>query len=121
MQFLCYNAYSTRDSGESDLVFSEDEMYALTNEPSPINSKPPASDPPTLNPVADKEKEVDEGMLKGSLQEGHFALVSWNNMIFPGVVMSINDNDAIVDCMAPTKKAWKWPEKRTFCTTSGAI
>ncbi|KAG8230586.1 hypothetical protein J437_LFUL004499 [Ladona fulva] len=62
------NAYSMRDSGESDLVLSEDsvdEMYAPTAEPSPSTSKHQTSDSFSVsipNPLKDKEK--DEVTLK---------------------------------------------------------
>lgn len=26
--------------------------------------------------------------------------------------MSVDDNGAIVDCMQPTTKAWKWPKEK---------
>ncbi|KAG8224512.1 hypothetical protein J437_LFUL004995 [Ladona fulva] len=56
------DAYSMRDSGESDLVLSEDsvdEMYAPTAEPSPSTSKHQTSDSLSVsipNPLKDKEK-----------------------------------------------------------------
>ncbi|KAG8229392.1 hypothetical protein J437_LFUL000913 [Ladona fulva] len=65
------DAYSMRDSGESDLVLSEDsvdEMHALTAEPSPSTSNYQASDSfsvSTPNPLKDIEK--DEVTLKSSM------------------------------------------------------
>ncbi|KAG8233623.1 hypothetical protein J437_LFUL001034 [Ladona fulva] len=75
------DAYSMRDSGESDLVLSEDsvdEMHALTAEPSPSTSKHQTSDSLSVsipNPLKDKEK--DEVTLKSSVIEGSFVLVTW--------------------------------------------
>lgn len=36
-------------------------------------------------------------------------LVSWNDAVYPGIVSNIDQTGAFVDCMEPTKKAWKWP------------
>lgn len=39
----------------------------------------------------------------------------WYDMIFESVVININKNGALVDCMTLIKETWKWPEEKTFC------
>jgi hypothetical protein len=109
------DAYSIQDSGNSDIVlsedYSEDEIFAPTVEPTPTNSKDLASDPLPPNPVAGEEDE-GEVAIKGSIKEGNFVLVTWNNLLFPGMITSFDDDGAVVDCMERTIKGWRWPAKK---------
>lgn len=114
------SCYWSGSSGESDLVFSEDsesEIIAFNKDYSVLTSKTSTSDSapkpstsladPPLETTASGSKALtltSEDTLKGSIEEGKFILVTWNNMTYPGLVMSIDENGAIVDCMQPYKK-----------------
>lgn len=52
--------------------------------------------------------EADK-IIQNSLKPGNFVFVSWNDAVYPGMVSTIDQTGAFVDCMEPTKKAWKWP------------
>lgn len=100
--------FSTQDSGESDLVISEnseDEMFEPLPDPQPQPSSS-GSGSSSLDPG--KIIEADK-IIQNSLKPGNFVLVSWNDAVYPGIVSTIDQTGAFVDCMAPTKKAWKWP------------
>lgn len=102
------DAFSIQDSGESDLVLSdttEYEMFEPLPDPQPRQSSS-GSDGSSLDPG--KTIEADSN-IKSSIKPGNFVLVSWNDAVYPGIVLAIDQAGAIVDCMEPTKKAWKWP------------
>lgn len=46
------------------------------------------------------------------IEEGNFVVVIWNGKRFPGLVMSKLETGAIVDCMQPTPRYWKWPTEK---------
>ena len=54
--------------------------------------------------IIDADKNI-----QNSIQPGNFVLVSWNDAVYPGMVSTIDQTGAFVDCMEPTKTAWKWP------------
>ena len=101
------DAYSLHSGGESDVSVynSEDEFV----EHLPIRfGKSQLSETQSKQPSKGKQIPIN----KESLQVGNFVLVEWNGKNYPGVVQEIKDDGALVDCMEPTLKAWKWPEKK---------
>lgn len=100
-------------SCHSDLVFSSsDEDSFSVNEPDkPINLDD--SRPSTSFPSANVEdpKGSNEDM-KELVEKDKFVVVHWNGLRFPGLVLSVAEEGATVDCMAPTKKFWKWPQEK---------
>lgn len=100
--------FSTQDSGESGLVISEnsdDEMFEPLPDPQP---QPSSSGYGGSSLDPGKIIETDK-IIENSLKPGNFVLVSWNDAVYPGMVSNIDQTGAFVDCMEPTKKAWKWP------------
>uniref|UniRef100_A0A1B6LBN8 Uncharacterized protein n=1 Tax=Graphocephala atropunctata TaxID=36148 RepID=A0A1B6LBN8_9HEMI len=53
-----------------------------------------------------------DGNLKTSLQEGNFAIVEWNGLLFPGIAVCVTEEGAVIECMERTKKFWKWPTEK---------
>lgn len=41
--------------------------------------------------------------LKDTLKEGKFVAVAWKEKLFPGLVISGSESEAVVDCMEPKK------------------
>lgn len=39
-------------------------------------------------------------------------VIVWERKKFPGKVMSVTETATIVDCMKPTRKAWKCPKDK---------
>ncbi|KAL3268552.1 hypothetical protein HHI36_007660 [Cryptolaemus montrouzieri] len=40
---------------------------------------------------------------------GDHVLIIWNNEIYPGKILSLSDDGALVRCMKKGSKCWKWP------------
>lgn len=102
------DAFSIQDSGESDLVLSEiseDEMFEPLPDPHPQPSSS-GSGSSSLDPG--KIIEADKN-IQHSIKQGNFVLVSWKDVVYPGMVSTIDQTGDFVDCMEPTKKTWKWP------------
>lgn len=102
-------AYSIRTSRESGLLlkmkFLHQQMSVLQFI---INFRP------LIHPfvvIFQTMKIKTTKMLKGLLQEQDFVLVAWNNVLFPGQVMTIRDSGATVECVSQTK-AWAWPSEK---------
>lgn len=89
-------------------------MYAPDSVPFSSTSKNRSSDPiiPVSIPDPVPGKEMDELTLKGYVKEGDFVLVSWNNCLFPGLLMSVGENGTTIDCMEKDIKCGKWPEEK---------
>lgn len=50
--------------------------------------------------------------MKELVEKDKFVVVHWNGLRFPGLVLSVVEEGATVDCMAPNKKFWKWPQEK---------
>ncbi|KAG8311457.1 hypothetical protein J6590_043372 [Homalodisca vitripennis] len=50
--------------------------------------------------------------MKELVVKERFVVVHWNGLRFPGLVLSVAEEEATVECMAPTKKFWKWPQEK---------
>ncbi|KAG8307206.1 hypothetical protein J6590_028483 [Homalodisca vitripennis] len=50
--------------------------------------------------------------MKELVVKDKFVVVHWNGLRFPGLVLSVAEEEATVECMAPTKKFWKWPQEK---------
>lgn len=65
----------------------------------------------------DVKVESDVKMLKTTPSEkgtydykvGDHVLITWNNEIYPGKIISLSDDGALVRCMKKGSKCWKWP------------
>ncbi|KAK9736945.1 hypothetical protein QE152_g11146 [Popillia japonica] len=100
------DAFSIQDSGESDLVLSEtseDEMFEplpdFQHQPSSSGSGGSSLDP---GKIIEADKNI-----QNSIKPGNFVLVLWNNALYPGMVSTVDQTGAFVDCMEPTNNAWK--------------
>lgn len=40
---------------------------------------------------------------------GDHVLITWNNEVYPGKILSLSDDGALVRCMKKGSKCWKWP------------
>ncbi|CAH2093998.1 unnamed protein product [Euphydryas editha] len=40
---------------------------------------------------------------------GDQVLITWNNEVYPGKILSLSDDGALVRCMKKGSKCWKWP------------
>lgn len=40
---------------------------------------------------------------------GDYVLVKWETKVYPGEIMSVFDDGAMVRCMKEGRKGWKWP------------
>ncbi|KAG8273727.1 hypothetical protein J6590_014363 [Homalodisca vitripennis] len=50
--------------------------------------------------------------MKELVVKDKYVVVHWNGLRFPGLVLSVAEEEATVECMAPTKKFWKWPQEK---------
>lgn len=50
--------------------------------------------------------------MKELLEKDKFVVVHWKGLRFPGLVLSVAEERATVDCMARAKKCWKWPQEK---------
>lgn len=103
--------FSIQSSGESDFSFfnSDEELdkhLTITRRTSRTAS---LGKRPEEEEISNKGNPTEEPPLKETLKEGNFVIILWNEKEFPGVVLSTSSDGAIVDCMGPTKNAWKWP------------
>ncbi|XP_046393584.1 uncharacterized protein LOC124161317 [Ischnura elegans] len=42
---------------------------------------------------------------------GQFVAVTYDNELYPGKIINVNDDGATISSMTKSKKSWKWPEK----------
>lgn len=47
-----------------------------------------------------------------SRQVGAFVVVMYENELYPGIIVSYNDDGASISAMQKALKSWKWPEKK---------
>ncbi|KAG5880779.1 hypothetical protein JTB14_015288 [Gonioctena quinquepunctata] len=40
---------------------------------------------------------------------GDHVLITWNNDVYPGEILPLSDDGALVRCMKKGSKCWKWP------------
>lgn len=112
--------FSLASSGHSDfsLFDSEDETVHEVIRPSKMSRNcrngQTSYDGASKSPVQDERppETASSTPLKNSVKEGKFVVIVWEGKKFPGLVMSVTETGAIVDCMEPTKKAWKWPKDK---------
>ncbi|KAG8273250.1 hypothetical protein J6590_025686 [Homalodisca vitripennis] len=50
--------------------------------------------------------------MKELVVKDKFVVVHWNGLRFPGLVLSVAEEEATVECMAQTKKFLKWPQEK---------
>nr|CAD7573325.1 unnamed protein product [Timema californicum] len=107
--------YSIVSSGHSDLVFSSDEEV-YKSQPTKTRKRTIPESTPGTSGIRNNVKTVNNSgnsqPLKDTLEEGNFVVVAWEGKQFPGLVMSVVETGAIVDCMEPTQKYWKWPKEK---------
>ncbi|KAG8278947.1 hypothetical protein J6590_007955 [Homalodisca vitripennis] len=77
--------YSLISSGHSDMVFSSEDEEQIETVVGP------------------------EEVIQTCLQVGNFVAVEWNGLRFPGIVVQVSEEGAVVECMERTRKFWKWP------------
>lgn len=60
-----------------------------------------------------REPTMEEIILDESpIREGIFVLVRYNQSTYPGLVVSIKENEAEIDCMEKAGNQWKWPARK---------
>ncbi|KAG8265365.1 hypothetical protein J6590_096213 [Homalodisca vitripennis] len=121
------DTYSIVSSGHSDLIFSSDEeVYVsqptktrkrekceLIPQSSGLGSNTHNSSVVENEPMESTlQTTLETHSVKDAVEEGKFVVVTWNGKQFPGLVMSVLDTGAIVDCMQPTPRYWKWPNEK---------
>nr|CAH7727746.1 unnamed protein product [Callosobruchus chinensis] len=111
--------YSLESSGHSDLVCSSSEddfdceREGETSGAQKINDNPQPEPQPTTSILTEDECINNQGGdMKENVQVGSFVIVRWNGLRFPGLVLSVAEEGATVDCMTPTSKCWKWPKDK---------
>ncbi|KAG8319157.1 hypothetical protein J6590_097623 [Homalodisca vitripennis] len=112
-------------SQEEELAFAKNErlynvfvtMFRAVTGLSFLKRHPQSSFRLTSNEIEVPTTNVKD--LKGSNEDmkepvvkDKFFVVHWNGLRFPGLVLSVAEEGATVECMAPTKKFWKWPQEK---------
>nr|CAD7262939.1 unnamed protein product [Timema shepardi] len=99
----------------SDLVFSSDEEV-YKSQPTKTRKRTIPESTPGTSGIRNNVKTVNNSgnsqPLKDTLEEGNFVVVAWEGKQFPGLIMSVVETGAIMDCMEPTQKYWKWPKEK---------
>lgn len=95
--------HNKAQSSSSD---DSDGVYSLASSVETVDVFDP-SDTDVREPPMD-EIPFDESPLR----EGIFVLVRYNQSTYPGLVVSINQNEAEIDCMEKAGNHWKWPARK---------
>ncbi|KAG8314155.1 hypothetical protein J6590_098818 [Homalodisca vitripennis] len=93
----------TRKREKCELILQSSGLGSKTHNSSVVENEPMES---TL------QTTLETHSVKDAVEEGKFVVVTWNGKQFPGLVMSVLDTGAIVDCMQPTPRYWKWPNEK---------
>lgn len=62
--------------------------------------------------LRDSESTTEVPSETSPLMKGNFVLVRYNSVIYPGQIVSINAEEAEVDCMEKAGNHWKWPMRK---------